>query len=107
MAHIVSATSQGQLIYNQVYPREQEYVIFTVDTQIMATIGELIEQWQNSPPYFAISLNDCVSFIYRVCDIIGLAYNPFARLPVSAIRSIRSHNDQTRIYRMADRPGKT
>lgn len=94
------ATKQGILKYSaDSYPRMQEYVDFIVDRQIMDKIQELIRQWEMNPPYYAIIANDCVSFIYRVCDIIGLTYNPLALFPVDAIYGIRNHNDRYRIYR--------
>lgn len=93
------ASGRGQLKYSAHYPREQEYVEFTIDADILADIQALITEWENSPPFFAIPVNDCVSFIYYVAECIGLRYNSFALLPVSAVRSIRDNNDQTRVYR--------
>jgi hypothetical protein len=92
-------TRKGKLSYKTEYPRTQEYADFFVCEQIMRNIGALIHQWENDPPYFAIPANDCVSFIYRVCDIIGLRYNPFALFPTSAIRDIRNLNKQHAVYR--------
>jgi hypothetical protein len=89
---------RGQVKYSAVYPREQEYAVFTVDEGVLAEIQALIKDWEQSPPFFAIPLNDCVSFVFRVCDVIGLKYNPLALFPVSAIRSIRNNNDQTQVY---------
>ena len=91
-------TKHGELVYSTVYPREQEYAEFIVDADILADIEALINEWENSPPLFAVPVNDCVSFINRVCDRVGLRYNPFAILPVTAIQSIRDGNDQTRIF---------
>jgi hypothetical protein len=79
-------------------------VDFFVDEQIMNDIWALIHQWEDDPPYFAIPVNDCVSFIYRVCDVIGLYYDPFALFPAKAIRSIRYFNSQDTIYRAPPEP---
>jgi hypothetical protein len=92
-------TRKGKLLYKTEYPRTQEYADFFVDEQIMHNIWALIHQWEDDPPYFAIPANDCVSFVYRICDIIGLRYNPFALFPVSAIRDIRDFNSQHAVYR--------
>jgi hypothetical protein len=92
-------TKKGKLSYKTEYPRTQEYADFFVDEQIMNNIWMLIHQWEDDPPYFAIPANDCVGFVYRVCDIIGLRYNPFALFPKSAIRDIRNFNNQYAIYR--------
>ncbi|MDR0409126.1 MAG: hypothetical protein LBH18_01825 [Spirochaetaceae bacterium] len=92
-------TKKGRLSYETEYPRTQEYVDFFVDEQTMNNIWLLIHQWENNPPYFAIPVNDCVGFIYRVCNTMGLRYNPFALLPTSAIRDIRNLNSRRATYR--------
>jgi hypothetical protein len=96
-------TKRGLLQYSTEFPRTQEYVNFMVDASIMNKISELLLQWENNPPYFAIPFNDCVSFIYRVCDIIGLKYNPLLLLPIDAIRYIGHHNDQYHIYKAPEK----
>ena len=92
-------TRKGNLSYKTEYPRTQEYADFFVDEQIMNNIWMLIHQWEDDPPYFAIPVNDCVSFVYRVCAIMGLRYNPFALFPASAIRDICNVNSRYAIYR--------
>jgi hypothetical protein len=97
-------TKKGKLSYQTEYPRTQEYVDFFVDEQTMNAIWALIRRWKDDPPYFVIPVNDCVSFIYRVCDIIGLRYNPFVLFPTEAIRNIRESNSQNAIYRNYSAP---
>jgi hypothetical protein len=91
-------TEQGLLKYNAEFPPQYDSVDFKVDQNTMNEIMRLIHQWENAPPAFSIPDNDCVSFIYRVCDIIGLYYNSITLMPASAIIEIRVHNDQRRIY---------
>jgi hypothetical protein len=97
-------TMKGKLSYKTEYPRTQEYADFFVDEQIIHNIWTLIHQWEDDPPYFAVPANDCVSFVYRVCDIIGLRYNPFALFPTRAIRDIRNFNSQRVVYRECSTP---
>jgi hypothetical protein len=92
-------TRQGALKKNTEHPEIHEYVDFTVDNTIMDEIRELINKWEQKPPSFAIPVQDCVSFIYRICDIIGLRYNRLSLIPSKAVRSIRKFNDQDRVYR--------
>jgi hypothetical protein len=87
------ATKRGLLKYSDEYPRTQEYADFMIDALTMNNISELLLRWENDTPHFAIPFNDCVSFIFRVCDVIGLKYNPLVLLPVDAIRSIRQYNE--------------
>jgi hypothetical protein len=91
-------TKQGILKYADEYPRTQEYADFIVDAQIMSQIREVIAEWETNPPAYVILFNDCVNFLYRICDSIGLRYNSLALLPIDAIREIRRLNDQNRIY---------
>lgn len=91
-------TTHGVLKYSTEYPRTQEYADFFIDEGIMNKIFELIAEWENNPPTFIIPFNDCVSFIYRICDIIGLRYNNLKMFPASAICEIRNLNDQNHIY---------
>lgn len=92
-------TAQGVLKKDSDHPEIHEYVDFTVDQTLMDEIRNLIRSWEMDPPAFIIPLQDCVHFIYRVCDIIGLKYNRFALLPTTAVRSIRKLNDTNRVYR--------
>jgi hypothetical protein len=94
-------TRRGLLKYSAEYPRTQEYADFIVDAAVMDKISELLLQWENDTPCFVIPFNDCVSFIYRVCDIIGLKYNSLILLPIDAIRYIGRRNDQYHIYKAA------
>ena len=91
------ASRHGQLVYSEVYPREQEYAEFTIDSDILAEIEELIKEWEAAPPHFLILSNNCVRFIRLVCKRAGLRYSRFALFPVSAIQSIRDRNDEARI----------
>ncbi|MDR1894118.1 MAG: hypothetical protein LBQ61_05410, partial [Spirochaetales bacterium] len=91
-------TKNGELKYSEDYPKTQEYADFFVDENIMREIMELIEEWERNPPVFIIAVNDCVSFIYRICDIIRLQYNHFTLIPITAIREIRSRNNQNEFY---------
>ncbi|GHT79937.1 hypothetical protein FACS1894130_10140 [Spirochaetia bacterium] len=91
-------SKQGQLKYSTEYPRNQVYADFLVSENTRNKILELITKWENTPPPFSIPENDCVSFIYRVCDVIGLKYDPLVLLPTNAIRTIRIFNNQDRIY---------
>jgi hypothetical protein len=92
-------TARGLLKYSDRYPRTQEYADFFVDAHIMGEIRELIARWEADPPAFILPASDCVSFIDRICDIIGLRYNRLAVLPVWAVRDIRSSNDQNTVYK--------
>lgn len=92
-------TKKGILKYSSEYPRAQEYADFFVDTHIMRKIQEVITDWKTNPPSFVIPINDCNSFLYQICDIIGLRYNRLALLPVWTVRDIRSRNDQNKIYK--------
>jgi hypothetical protein len=85
-------TKRGLLKYSDEFPRAQEYAEFTIDACAMNKISELLVEWETEPPYFAIPFSDCVGFIYSVCDIVDLKYNPLVLLPVDAIRSIRRLN---------------
>jgi hypothetical protein len=87
-------TAPGILKYNAEYPIIHEYVEFFIDEGRLTKIKELITKWENDPPAFVIPFNDCVIFLYRVCDIIGLKYAPLAVMPVSAVRKIRLLNDE-------------
>lgn len=92
-------TAQGVLKKNSEHPEIHEYVDFTVDQTLIDEIRKLIQSWELNPPAFVIPLQDCVHFIYQVCDIIGLKYNRFALLPTKAVQSIRKLNDTNRVYR--------
>jgi hypothetical protein len=91
--------AHGVLKYSSEYPITQEYADFFVDEKTMNKISALIVGWEKDPPFFSIPFNDCVSFIYRVCDTIGLRYNRFILFPADAICEIRNLNDQYHIYR--------
>jgi hypothetical protein len=84
---------------NSEHPEIHEYVDFTIDDILMDEIRALIRKWELDPPPFAIPVQDCVGFIYRICDIIGLRYNPLALIPTRAVRSIRKLNDSDHVYR--------
>jgi hypothetical protein len=92
-------TRRGLMRKNAEHPEIHEYVDFTVDDSLMDEIQALIRKWEQDPPSFAIPIQDCVSFIHRICDIIGLKYNPFALVPTRAVRSIRRLNDTGHVYR--------
>lgn len=92
-------TRRGVMKKNSEHPEIHEHVDFTVDDTLMEEIRALIRTWELDPPPFAIPIQDCVSFIHRICDIIGLRYNPFALIPTRAVRSIRKLNDTDRVYR--------
>jgi hypothetical protein len=92
-------TNQGVLKYNDEYPRAQEYADFFVDARIMGQIREVIAEWEANPPAYIILVNDCVNFLYRICDIIGLQYNNLTFSPTMAVREIRNRNDQNKLYK--------
>jgi hypothetical protein len=92
-------SKEGLLKYSEEYPRPQDYADFYVDENIMREIQELITEWETNPPTFIIPANDCVSFVYRICDIIGLKYNHLTIIPIKAIREIRNRNDQNKFYK--------
>jgi hypothetical protein len=92
-------TRKGNLRKNSEHPEIHGYVDFTSDNVLMDEIRALIRKWELDPPPFAIPVQDCVSFIYRICDIIGLRYNHFALIPTRAVRSIRRLNEPYRVYR--------
>jgi hypothetical protein len=92
-------TRRGELRKNSEHPEIHEYVDFTIDDALMDEIRALIRKWELDPPPFFIPVRDCVTFIYRVCDIIGLRYNQLALIPTRAIRSIRRLNDADRVYK--------
>ena len=92
-------TAQGVLKYSSEYPITQEYADFFIDEKTMDKISAFIAVWEKDPPVFSIPFNDCVTFIYRICDIIGLRYNRFMLFPADAICEIRNLNDQYRIYK--------
>ncbi|GHU26172.1 hypothetical protein FACS1894172_14660 [Spirochaetia bacterium] len=91
-------SKQGQLKYSTEYPINQLYTDFLVSENTRNKILELIAKWENTPPPFILPANDCVSFIYRVCDVIGLKYDPFILLPTNAIRAIRIFNVHDKVY---------
>jgi hypothetical protein len=91
-------TKNGILKYSEEYPRTQEYADFLVDENVMHKIKDLITEWKTNPPPYIIPLNDCVSFIYRICDVIRIRYNHLALLPIRAVREIRGMNDQNKLY---------
>jgi hypothetical protein len=101
-------TARGLLKKNSEHPEVHEYVDFTVDRSLMDEIRTLIRQWEEDPPAFIIPLQDCVHFVYRICDIIGLRYNRFALIPTTAVKSIRQLNDSNQVYRSrhVPRPAK-
>ncbi|GHV50933.1 hypothetical protein AGMMS49579_05340 [Spirochaetia bacterium] len=92
------ATKKGVLKYSREYPITQDYTDFLVDEDTKNKIVELINEWENNPPPFIVSISDCVKFIYRVCDIMGLNYHPLTLLPKNAVRDIRNLNNHYRIY---------
>lgn len=92
------ATKRGILKFSIDYPATQDYTDFLVDKNTKDKILELIAEWENNPPRFTLLSNDCVSFIYRVCDIVGLKYHPFRFLPTNAVRDIGKLNDHYRVY---------
>jgi hypothetical protein len=91
-------TKKGILKYAEEYPRTQEYADFIVDETTMNKILDFITEWETNPPTYAVPVNDCVSFLYRICDIIGLKYNHLTLLPIWAVRDIRNKNDQNKLY---------
>ncbi|GHV73872.1 hypothetical protein AGMMS49940_11740 [Spirochaetia bacterium] len=91
-------SKQGQLKYSTEYPLNQVHTDFLVSENTRNKILELLTEWENTPPPFSIPANDCVSFIYRVCDVIGLKYDPLVLLPKNAIRTIRIFNNHDRVY---------
>jgi hypothetical protein len=91
-------TRRGVLRHSAGYPITQEYVEFTVADGIVDKLRELIAKWENDPPPFIIPVMDCVTFVYRACDIIGLRYNHFSVVPISAVRKIGRLNDRSRLY---------
>jgi hypothetical protein len=92
-------TKNGILRFSTESPEIHESATFFVDTFIFDDIMNLINDWVDKPPAFNIPFLDCVTFIYRVCDIIGLKYNNLAVLPVSAVRSISRRNEQNLFYK--------
>ncbi|GHV76592.1 hypothetical protein AGMMS49942_14130 [Spirochaetia bacterium] len=89
-------TKRGVLQHNTVYPIIHEYAEFFVDEDRLNKIKELIAKWENNPPPFVVPFSDCVTFINRVCDIIGLKYNHLAVMPTTAVRRIRLLNARPR-----------
>ena len=86
-------TLNGRLEFSSEYPVTQEFVEFIVDKETRDEIGRFINRWSSDPPWFSVPFNDCVGFMYKICDIAGIRYNPLVLLPVRAIRTIRKMND--------------
>ncbi|GMO43374.1 MAG: hypothetical protein Ta2F_18820 [Termitinemataceae bacterium] len=91
-------TTQGKLItkkgvvkYFAEYPLNQDYADFFVDEKTKNKLVEFIDKWKNDPPPFIIPLNDCVNFVRRACDIIGVKHSR-ALMPMKAVRDIRDRN---------------
>jgi hypothetical protein len=96
-------TKRGMLIRASDQPEIHESVAVFVDVHVMGEIRALINEWETAPPIFAIPFMDCVTFVYRVCDIIGLKYDHMAIWPTRAVRSIGRLNNRGRIYKSAPR----
>jgi hypothetical protein len=91
-------SKRGVLKYRDQYHSSEEYVEFIVSGEKKQKIQQLIDDWVERPPHFAIPASDCVTFVHKVCKIIGVRFNYFAILPVDAVLSLRRMNDQGKIY---------
>ncbi|GMO38865.1 MAG: hypothetical protein Ta2B_18320 [Termitinemataceae bacterium] len=87
-------TIVGELKYYDYsdFPEKIEYLDFIIDKDTKQKIEELIAEWAGNPPMFIIPFNDCVVFVYRVCDIAGIRYNSFKVIPINALREIHRLN---------------
>jgi len=85
-------SSGGQLnLDDQLIPFAQSSATFCIDENTRGEISALINNMRLDPPAYLVGLKDCVSFIYRIVDLINaggtnrIVYKSTTVIPINAV----------------------
>jgi hypothetical protein len=79
---------------------------FTISPTACVEAWKTISKWARNPPGYRLMYNDCINFVYKVADEIGLVHDSFfynfTLIPTAAVRSIH-RNKRKKIDKRTDK----